>query len=425
MLHNRPHYLERALRYRDTDAIKIITGIRRCGKTSLLKTLQKHLVKEGIEKSQILSLNFESKTVPIDNDNALYLHIQNNVHPNLRSYIFLDEIQLVPAWEKAVNAMRVDFDCDIYITGSNARLLSTEFSTLLSGRTDEIAMQPLVFSEYIAFLGYKASPVSTQLLIPIDSDGVTSDVLLFDDIFSQYLRHGGFPQIARYNLTQTEHQDYLTNLYKSIVTRDVLARTDALTNISDRRQTTIEILTEYLADTIGTSTNPNRIHTTLKQEGKTSPANNTIDNYLQALVNAYIFSPVHQYDIQGKQLLRESPKYYISDLGLRSYLSKYRVKDTGRIFENAVYNQLIYNGYDVHIGKLRSGEVDFIATKNGTRTYIQVTETMEEDATRKRELKPLLAIRDGYPKQIIVRSGNYPTDIDGIQIIPAHQFFMP
>jgi len=335
-------------------------------------------------------------------------------------YLFFDELQGVEGWERAINALRVDLDADIYITGSNAYLLSSELATLISGRYVEVEMLPLTFAEYLEFRGYETFPKNG------DKAGLAmrgNDIASLDAVFSQYRRYGGFPYLALRELDQAEHRRYLKSLYDTVMVRDILERDRR----RDRRQITnpdlLKRVCRFLSNNIGASNSVNSITGAINSENMKA-ANSTVDTYIGALVEAYLFYPAQRYDIKGKELLKTLGKHYIVDVGLRSYLDGYRGSDPGRVLENIVYLQLRYDGYDVSVGKLRGGEVDFVARKDDATVYIQVTEDMSDPNTMRRELKPLRAVRDAYPKMVVVGSGSYPTNIDGIRIVNAIDFLL-
>jgi predicted AAA+ superfamily ATPase len=420
MLVNRPRYLSKLFAFRDTNLIKVVTGVRRSGKSCLLELAAESLRKEGVGESQILSLNLESMNVTIADGRELYDYFHQRVSSSKRSYIFIDEVQRVPGWEQAINAMRVDFDCDIYVTGSNAFLFSSSLATYISGRYIEIKVQPLAFSEYLDFCGITVSNSELQKGIAYGKGG---EALSLDALIDRYCQFGGMPQIANLELSQSEHEDYMQSLYDSVVIRDI---TDREHSISRRALGNLDLLRRlcvFLADNVGNSTSATNIANAITSAGERT-TNKTISDYLQALVEAYLFHPVQRFDIRGKDTLRTNPKYYIVDAGIRSFLMGYRNADRGRVFENIVYQQLVYEGYSVHVGKLYQREVDFVAQKDGKPIYIQVAEEMFSEDTQSRELTPLLSIKDAHEKWVIVRQGNYPADINGVKIVPAAEFLL-
>ena len=386
ILRKRDLYLNRIIAFQDTEMIKVMTGIRRCGKSSLMKLMAEHLRDTGVTDDQIIEMNFESMGIPDMDARGFYEYVKARICPNKRTYLFFDEVQKVHGWENAVNSFRVDFDCDIYITGSNAYLLSSELSTYLSGRYVEIKVLPLSFREFLDFHGYILTERKSAAL-----DGVYSAAVI-NDILEREKRKG------QRNITDPV-------LLKKIIL--------------------------FLADNIGNNTSATSIGNTLVNEGllengtrKTKPAVQTIQAYIEALTEAYIFYEIKRFDIKGKEYLRTLGKYYIVDIGLRNYLLGYRDGDSGHILENIIYFELLRRGYDVAIGKIDNQEVDFIATKADEKKYVQVTESMNAPETRERELAPLRKIRDSYEKIVIALECNLTQTQDGIKIIRALDFLL-
>ena len=413
---SRPAYLDHILMFRDSDLIKVVTGVRRCGKSSLLRLVRDRIASEGVEGRALVSLNLESKACPVTTEDELYGYFRDRVSSDGKTYIFLDEPQRVEGWQTAVNAMRVDFDCDIYLTGSNAYLLSSELSTYLSGRYVETKMLPLAVNEYLDFCGLSFGDSSATI-------GPDGRVILFDDILERYLRYGGMPAIASLDTTQEAHSVYFSGLYDAVVTRDILNRERIQGQSKVTDAALLEKITSFLGDNIGNKLSMKSVADTLTSAGlKTT--NKTVGSYVKALNEAYLFYKADRFDLHGKEILKTSPKEYIVDLGLRSFLGGYRATDMGRLFENAVYLQLLYRGWRVHVGKLYEKEVDFVAVKDGRIAYLQVTDEMMSEATRERQLKPLRSIRDSYEKFVVVRQGKYEADIDGIKILSAKDFFL-
>lgn len=412
----RQRYLDRALLFRDTDLIKVITGVRRCGKSSLLAMVRDTIESEGDEKRSFVSLNLESGSCQISTQRELYNYFRDRLSPEGKTYIFLDEPQRIEGWQIAVNAMRVDFDCDIYLTGSNAFLLSSELSTYLSGRYVEVKMLPLAMREYLDFCGISFGNSSAAL-------APNGEIMLFDDLLERYLKFGGMPAIASLSTTQEVHSTYMSSLYDAVVTRDILnrERLQGLSKVTDALL--LSRIVDFLSDNVGNQLSMKSIADTLTSAG-TKTTNKTVDSYVTALNDAYLFYRASRFDLHGKEILRTNPKQYIVDLGLRAYLGGYGTSDMGRLFENAVYLQLLFQGWRVHVGKLYSSEVDFIAIKDGRVVYIQVTDEMISEGTRQRELKPLKTLRDAHEKIVVVRQGRYEADIDGIRIVTAKDFFL-
>lgn len=431
-LKRRDLYLDRMISFQDTEMIKVVTGIRRCGKSSLMKLMAQHLRDTGVMDSQIIEMNFESMSLPDMDDRRFYQYVKDHMIPGKRTYLFLDEVQKVHGWENAVNAFRVDFDCDIYITGSNAYLLSSELSTYLSGRYVEIKMYPLSFKEFLAFHGYslieRKSPVGGAKKIILDDEGNTYDLR---ELYDAYAKFGGMPVLADLGLDIDKVIAALDGVYSATVVNDILERERRKGHRTLTDPVLLRKIILFLADNIGSNTSATSISNTLMNEGlltgtnrKTKPAVQTIQAYIEALTEAYVFYAIKRFDIKGRDYLRTLGKYYIVDPGLRSYLLGYRDGDTGHVLENIVYFELLRRGYDVAIGKIDAQEVDFIATRAGEKQYFQVTESMSTPETRARELTPLQKIRDNHRKTVLVLDGRTNKTDDGIEIIQALDFLL-
>lgn len=414
-LNDRPIYLDRALAFRDTDLVKVITGLRRCGKSSLLALVRRRVEAEGPGPSCI-TLNLEDIGLGIRTGDDLYDYCKTRLNRHGKTYIFLDEIQRVERWHDAVNAMRVAFDCDLYVTGSNAFLLSSEIATYLSGRYVEVKMLPLAFEEYVAFCGVRLNGSRTAGL------AASGEVVTCDDLMSRYLGYGGMPAIASLSLTQGMHEAYLSSLYDAVVVRDILDRERHASRRLIASKDTLDSLARFLADSVGNQSSASSIANSLAAGGR-KVSRDTVASYLTALTDAYVLYPCERYDIHGKALLKTLPKYYLADVGIRSYLGGYRASDSGRAFENVVYLELRYRGWSVHVGKLYNKEVDFVAIRDGRVIYLQVADELYAQQTRERELGPLRSIRDSHEKAVVVRQGTYERDVDGIRILTPPEFF--
>ena len=416
-------YLNKLIAFQDTEPVKVVTGIRRCGKSSLLKLMIQHLIETGVAKEQIVEMNFESHEFKDMTADSLYRHVQGLSKPGKRMYLFFDEIQRVPAWEEAVNSFRVDLDCDIYITGSNAYLLSSEYATYLSGRCVEIKMLPLSFREFLYFHGFQLRESTSALggtkKQAVDQSGERYELR---EVFDAYLRVGGMPGVADVGLDQERALTLLDGIYSTVVVRDILEREKR----RGQRQITDPVLLRkiilFLADSIGSTVSANSIGNTLVNEGlldggtrKNAPSVHTVQAYVGALLESYIFYEVKRFDIKGKEYLRTLGKYYIADIGLRNYLLGFRDRDTGHVLENIVYFELLRRGYDVAIGKIDNGEIDFIASNTEEKLYIQVTESMNNEEVRRRELAPLQKVRDNYEKLILSLDPGLQTSFEGIK----------
>ena len=424
-LKKRDLYLNKIIAFQDTEPVKVVTGIRRCGKSSLLKLMVCHLKEEGIFDEQILEMNFESYAFKNMDSDSLYEYVRQHIVPDKRMYLFFDEVQRVPDWEDAVNSFRVDFNCDIYVTGSNAYMLSSEYATYLSGRCVEIKMLPLSFSEFITFHDFEIIETKSAL------GGIRRQVLNRNgeqyelrEMFDAYMRFGGMPGIADVGLDQEKALMVLEGIYSTVIMRDILERE----NLRGRKKITDPVLLKkivmFLADNIGSNISVSSIGNILVNEGlledgrkKGIPSAHTVQTYVNALMEAYFFYDIKRFDIKGKEFLRTLGKYYIVDMGLRNYLLGFRNRDSGHALENIVYFELIRRGYDVSIGKVDNLEVDFIATKADDKIYIQVTETMEGEDVRKRELAPLQKINDNYEKRVLSMNKGMDSSYDGIKSV--------
>lgn len=431
-LKKRDLYLNRMIAFQDTGMIKVMTGIRRCGKSSLMKLMAGRLRENGVQDSQLIEMNFESMRFSEMDARSFYEYVKERVLPNRRMYLFFDEVQRVQGWENAVNSFRVDFDCDIYITGSNAYLLSSELSTYLSGRYVEIKVLPLSFREFVDFHGYRITerklPAGGMKKIMTGPDGESYDPR---ELFDAYVRFGGMPMLADIGLEIDRVTAALEGVYSAAVVNDILERERR----KGRKRITDPILLRkvilFLADNIGNTTSATSIGNTLINEGlledgnrKTKPATQTILSYIDALTEAYIFYGIKRFDIKGKEYLRTLGKYYIVDVGLRNYLLGYRGGDSGRILENIIYFELLRRRYDVAVGKIDHQEIDFIAIQADRKIYIQVTETMNAPETRERELAPFRGIRDHHEKLVITLDNGSSRTEDGIRIVNAIDYLL-
>lgn len=393
----RKEYLDRLNQWRDEQVIKVITGIRRCGKSTLLLQYQEWLKASGVSEDQIVSVNFEElEYEELQDYRKLYSYLKNRLCERKKTYIFLDEIQKVPSFEKIVDSLYVKPDVDIYITGSNAYMLSGDLATLLTGRYVEIKMLPLSFKEYLQITGTDQ-----------------------DRGLAEYMRNGGLPYIAVMDRTQEKVEIYLEGIYNTVIVKDIEDRQARKEKNPDKRKITdillLKTIARYLASIVGNPVSIRSITDYLTSNGrKISP--NTVGDYVEALTESFIFYSAERFDIVGKQLLKASRKMYIVDLGLRNHILPRRQYDLGVSLENIVYFELLRRGYRVMIGKVGSTEVDFVAEKQGIYTYFQVTADMTAKETFDREMKPLMNIRDNYEKIVLTGDrltiGNY----DGIQV---------
>ncbi len=422
-LKNRDRYLKKLIGFQDTEPVKVITGIRRCGKSSLLKLMIRHLWETGIGQEQIVEMNFESHDFRSMTSDEVYHYVKEKAIPGKRMYLFFDELQRIDAWEDAVNSFRVDLDCDIYITGSNAYLLSSEYSTYLSGRCVEIKMLPLSFREFLDFHNFEVRETSSALggthRQVFDKNGERYDLR---EMFDAYMRFGGMPGIADIGLDQEKALSLLEGIYSTVVVRDILEREKRRGQRQITDSALLRKIVLFLADNIGSSVSVSSIGNTLMNEGlledgkrKGTPSTHTVQAYIAALLESYFFYEIKRFDIKGKEYLRTLGKYYIVDIGLRNFLLGFRNRDSGHAIENVVYFELLRRGYGVAIGKIDNQEVDFIATTADDKLYIQVTESMQSEDVRKRELAPLQKIRDNYEKIVLSLEPGLDASYDGIK----------
>ena len=401
---NRPQYLNRLIENKDVDLVKIVTGIRRCGKSTLLDLFYDYLISIDIPENQIIHMNMESlRYRDLLNYLDFYDYISEKIIPGKKMYLIFDELQNVKGWEKAIESFRLDFDVDIYITGSNAYLLSTVFSTLLSGRYIEIKMLPLSFKEFLDFYEF------------------SSDITL-DEKFQKFLQLGGMPVLRQFGFNESRCNEALEGIYSTVVLRDVLQRNNAVD------QTALNKIVMFLCSNIGSITSPNNIGNILSDEGDVEKnktiAGKTVDKYISMLRSAFVFYSVGRYDVKGKQLLKTLGKNYIIDLGFRNMLLGYRDADRGHILENVVFLELLRRDYRLYIGKVGETEVDFVAEKPNEKIYIQVTESMLGEEVRERELRPLRLIQDNYEKIVLSMDRSYINSYDGIKSINIIDWLM-
>lgn len=394
---DRPEYLKQLIQHKDVDLVKIVTGIRRCGKSSLLDLFHRHLRDNGVPDTNIIHMNLESLRYRDLTDHlTFYDYVSGRIPHKGRTYLIFDELQVIGHWEKAIESFRLDFDVDIYITGSNAYLLSTEFSTLLSGRYVELRMLPLSFKEFLTF--YDFNPT-----------------VAIEEKFQKYLQFGGMPVLREYQFNETRSMQALEGIYATVVLRDILQRS----NQADSGM--LQKIMLFLCSNIGSVTSPNNIGNILSDEGelpdgqRRNIAGKTVDKYIAMLRSAFIFYSVGRYDVKGKQLLKTLGKNYIIDMGFRNMLLGYRDADRGHVIENIVFLELIRRDYRVSIGKVGETEVDFVAERPNDKLYVQVTESMQSPETRERELRPLRMIPDNYEKIILSMDRSYITSYDGIK----------
>jgi len=406
---NRPEYIKRLIEYKDKDVVKIITGIRRCGKSTLLDLFEDYLLNNGAPRESVVHMNMESLRFRAYADHvSFYEYVSDRIIPGVKNYLIFDELQAVTSWEKAIESFRLDFDVDIYITGSNAYLLSSEFSTLLSGRYVEIRMLPLSFKEFLSF--HEFAPDAAV-----------------DDKFQKYLQFGGMPILRQFQFNEARSFEALEGIYNTVIIRDVLERN----RTAD--QALLRKLALFLCGNIGNINSPNNIGNVLTDEGEIQRikkkagkgiAGKTVDRYITMLKNAFVFYSIGRYDIKGKQLLKTLEKNYIIDLGFRNMLLGFRDADRGHILENIVFHELLRRDYRVYIGKIGDAEIDFVAEKPSAKLYVQVTETMMAESVRERELGPLRDVRDNYEKIVLSMDKSYITSYDGVKALNIIDFLL-
>ena len=388
----RDMYLKRMIDAKDTEFIKVVTGVRRSGKSTLLLMFKEYLLNNNVKSENIIYINFESAIYDeIKNYKDLYKYVKDKIKKE-KVYLLLDEVQNVEFWEKAINSFKIDFKIDIYITGSNAYLLSSELSTLLSGRYIEIKMYPLSFKEYLIFNNYNHNNL--------------------DDKFNEYLKYGGLPAITLIKNNNDLVLSYLNDIYNTIVKKDIIDRN----NIKDTAL--LENIIKYLANNIGSPISSTKISDYLNSNKITTKSNHqTIDNYLNMLEKSFIMYKADRTDIRKKSLLKTLGKYYISDTGIRNIILGFRNINEGHLLENVVYLELLRRGYRVNIGKSNDYEVDFVAENPNNIIYYQVTQTLLNEEVKNRKIRSLESINDNYEKVILTMDKSINKDYNGIKVI--------
>ena len=386
----REEYLKELRAFREKRVIKVVSGIRRCGKSTLFDLFKEELLADGIEEEQIISFNFESAdNYDIDDFKKLYKAVENRLCPNKMNYVFLDEVQQVREFQRACDSLYILKNVDLYITGSNAMLLSGEVATLLSGRYIEIKMLPLSFKEYISVKG--ESDLSRK--------------------YRDYLTKSSFPYTLELSRSKDIHS-YLDGIYSSIVLKDIVARK----KIADAAM--LENVIRFMFDNIGNPCSTTKIANTLKSSGHNISVH-TVENYLKALCESFVLYKADRYDIKGKQYLRSGAKYYVADIGLRYYLLGQKPADLGHILENVVYLELLRRGYEVFVGKSDKSEIDFIAINEEDTEYYQVALTVRDEKTLLRELAPLESVNDHNGKYLLTLDDDPPCSHNGIKQVNA------
>ena len=402
----RKEYLSALQKWKDENVIKVVTGLRRCGKSTLLSMFQEQLLKNGTGREQIISINFEDLQYEgLTDYRALYQYVSERLRADKMNYIFLDEIQMVRDYQKAVDSLYLKKNVDLYITGSNAYLLSGELATLLSGRYVEIRMLPLSFREYCELKG------------PGEKDAQ----------FAEYMRYGALPYVATLDDPASKADAYLEGIYNTIIVKDIELRQQRRENDPNKRRindmTLLRNIARFLANSVGSPISVKSIADYITSSGR-NISQNTVNDYVEALIEPYVFYPAERYDIKGKQLLKQSRKLYIVDLGLRRHLIARQSYDLGHSLENVIYLGLLRRGYEVNIGKLGNTEVDFVAKKGEDLRYYQVTASLTDEHTFTREFAPLRAITDNYPKTVLTLDRFTPGNYEGILVENAVDWLM-
>ena len=401
----RKEYLDKLISFKDKRLIKVITGIRRSGKSTLLEIFRDHLKENGVDEKRIIEINLENfDHYELRDPFRLHDHIKDRLTDGKMNYVFLDEVQHVENWQEAVNSLMLRKNVDLYITGSNAHLLSGELATYISGRYVEIKILPLSFKEFAE--GFVSSGQSGS------SFPDSPDDFSLSGLYRKYIEMSSFPYVLELKDQPEVIRDYLEAVYNTIVVKDIAIRH----KIPDTMM--LESITRFLFDNIGNPVSCKKIADTMSSSGRKIDVK-TVEKYVRSLTESFVFYPVKRYDIKGKQYLRTSGKFYAADVGMRRMLLGSRAADSGRILENIVYLELLRRGYTVYTGKINSLEIDFTAENKEGITYIQVSSTVRDKETLARELEPLKKITDHYPKMILTLDDDSKADHDGIRIMNA------
>lgn len=396
----RPLYLDKIMPFVDTPFVKILTGVRRCGKSTILKMIIKKLKEEKhVDDEQILNYRFDSMEYEDMTTKELYLELKSKIIQSKKTYLFLDEIQEIEGWEKVVNTLASDFDVDIYITGSNSRMMSSEISTYLTGRYITFHIYTLSFEEYLTF---KKSYTTLKDL---------------KQEFSQYVQLGGFPATHLQDYSQDEVYTIVKDIYNSTIFSDIVRRNQV------KKIDQLERVVKYTFNNIGNTFSAKSISNYFKSEQRKID-NETVYSYLEKLQKAYILHKCSRYDLQGKDILKTQEKFYLADVSLRYSVLGYTVDSVASSLENIVYLELKRRGYDVYIGKIKDKEIDFVATKQNEKIYVQVTQEIKSEKTQKREYEQLLEIRDNYPKYVVMADDFAGGNYEGIKTMNIVDFLL-
>ena len=396
----RPLYLDKIMPFVDTPFVKILTGVRRCGKSTILKMIIKKLKEEKqMDDEQILNYRFDSMEYEDMTTKELYLELKSKIIQSKKTYLFLDEIQEIEGWEKVVNTLASDFDVDIYITGSNSRMMSSEISTYLTGRYITFHIYTLSFEEYLTF---KKSYTTLKDL---------------KQEFSQYVRLGGFPATHLQDYSQDEVYTIVKDIYNSTIFSDIVRRNQV------KKIDQLERVVKYTFNNVGSKYTSKSISNYFKSEQRKID-NETVYSYLEKLQKAYILHKCSRYDLQGKDILKTQEKFYLADVSLRYSVLGYTVDSVASSLENIVYLELKRRGYDVYIGKIKDKEIDFVAAKQNEKIYVQVTQEIKSEKTQKREYEQLLEIRDNYPKYVVMADDFAGGNYEGIKTMNIVDFLL-
>lgn len=396
---DRPIYVDKIMAYTDTPFVKILTGVRRCGKSTILKMIIEKLRERGIPEDRIVSYRFDSMEYEDMTAKQMYAKLKGRIRPEGKTYLFLDELQEITGWEKVVNSLATDYDVDLYVTGSNSRMMSSEISTYLTGRYVSFRIYTLSFAEYLTFKSQYATVGDPRQEL------------------ANYIRLGGFPATHLQNYTQDEVYTIVRDIYNSTIFSDIVRRNQV------RKIDQLERVVKYAFNNIGNTFSAKSVSDYLKAEHR-SLDNETVYSYLEKLEKAYLLHRCSRYDLQGKELLKTQEKFYLADTALRYSVLGYNADTVAASLENVVYLELCRRGYAVNIGKTNDGEIDFVATRQNEKIYVQVTQRIASEKTERREYDRLLSIRDNYPKYVLradeFAGGNY----EGIKTMHVADFLL-
>ena len=395
----RPIYVDKIMAFADTPFVKILTGVRRCGKSTILKMIMEKLRERGIPEERIVSFRFDSMEYEDMTAKQMYTELKSRICPNGKTYFFLDEMQEIKGWEKVVNSLQSDFDVDLYVTGSNSRMMSSEISTYLTGRYVAFRIYTLSFGEYLTFKSQYAAVGDPRQEL------------------ANYIRLGGFPATHLQSYTQDEVYTIVRDIYNSTVFSDIVRRNQV------RKIDQLERVVKYTFNNVGNTFSAKSISDYLKAEHR-SLDNETVYSYLEKLEKAYLLHRCSRYDLQGKELLKTQEKFYLADTSLRYSVLGYSADTVAASLENVVYLELCRRGYTVNIGKTGDGEIDFVATRQNDKLYVQVTERITSDKTQRREYDRLLDIRDNYPKYVLRTDEFVGGNFEGIKTMHVADFLL-